>query len=99
MSLVNRNLTAVVENYFSALSRVRASGGATGELSYYPARANLLGAVGGALRPKVFPVNILADQGAGQTPERGVEGSKSLRVPHALPSAPKAFIDRNEETK
>ena len=67
-------------------------GGATGERSYYPALSNLLNAVGGALRPKVFCVSEMAQQGAGhpdfglyaakrvqkgQLPERGVVEVKS----------------------
>ena len=58
-------LTAVVEAYLSDLRRLRASGGATGELSTYPALANLLNGVGATLRPKVFCVVELANQGAG----------------------------------
>ena len=58
-------LTAIVEAYLSDLRRLRASGGATGELSTYPALANLLNAVGATLRPKVFCVVELANQGAG----------------------------------
>ena len=61
----NKKLTAAVEAYFADLRRVRASGGATGERSYYPALANLLGAVGQTLKPKVFCVLDSADQGAG----------------------------------
>ena len=55
MSTVNRNLTAAVETYFSDLARTRASGGATGELSYHTPLANLLGAVGGALASSRLP--------------------------------------------
>ncbi len=33
----NKKLVAAVEAYFADLRRVRASGGATGERSYYPA--------------------------------------------------------------
>ena len=58
-------LTSIVEEYLGDLGRLRASGGATGELSTYPALANLLNAVGATLRPKVFCVVELADQGAG----------------------------------
>ena len=58
-------LTTAVEEYFADLRRIRASGGATGERSYYPALTNLLNAVGSALSPKVFCVGELADQGAG----------------------------------
>ena len=58
-------LTTAVEEYFADLRRIRASGGATGERSFYPALTNLLNAVGSSLRPQVFCVGELADQGAG----------------------------------
>ena len=61
----NKKLTTAVEAYFADLRQVRASGGATGERSYYPALAGLLGTVGGTLKPKVFCVLEGADQGAG----------------------------------
>ena len=61
----DRKLIAAVEEYFADLRRVRASGGGTGERSYYPALANLLCAVGDTLKPKVFCVLEGADQGAG----------------------------------
>ena len=54
-------LTTAVEEYFSDLRRIRASGGATSELSTYPALANLINAVGATLRPKVFCVAELAN--------------------------------------
>ena len=61
----NKKLVAAVEAYFADLRRVRASGGATGERSYYPAVEGLLRAVGATLKPKVFCVQELADQGVG----------------------------------
>ena len=61
----NKKLLAAAEAYFSEIRRVRASGGATAERSYYPALAGLLGAVGATLKPKVFCVLELTDQGAG----------------------------------
>ncbi len=61
----SRKLIAAAEAYFADLRRVRASGGGTGERSYYPALANLLTAVGRGLKPKVFCVLEGADQGAG----------------------------------
>ena len=61
----NTKLIAAAETYFADLRQVRASGGGTGERSYYPALAGLLGAVGGILKPKVFCVLEGADQGAG----------------------------------
>ena len=65
MTGTNTKLTTVVETYFADLGRVRASGGATGERSSYGPLANLLNAVGATLKPKVFCVGELADQGAG----------------------------------
>ena len=58
-------LTTAIAAYIDDLRRIRASGGATGERSYYPAVTNLLNAVGSALRPQVFCVGELAEQGAG----------------------------------
>ena len=78
MPPTNAKLTAAVEDYFSDLRRVRASGGATGERSYYPALTNLLNAVGGALRPKVFCVSEMAQQGAGH-PDMGLYAAKQVQ--------------------
>ena len=58
-------LTTAIAAYLDDLRRIRASGGATGERSFYPALNNLLNAVGSALRPQVFCVGELAEQGAG----------------------------------
>ena len=68
----------MVETYLVDLGRVRASGGATGERSSYPALANLLNAVGATLKPKVFCVVELADQGAGH-PDMGLYSAKQLQ--------------------
>ena len=65
MTGTNKKLTAAVEAYCADLGRVRASGGATGERSSYGPLANLLNAIGAALKPKVFCVGELADQGVG----------------------------------
>ena len=74
----NTKLTAAVETYFADLGRVRASGGATGERSSYGPLANLLNAVGATLRPKVFCVGELADQGAGH-PDFGLYAAKQVQ--------------------
>ena len=58
-------LTTAIVAYLDDLRRIRASGGATGERSFYPALNNLLDAVGSSLRPQVFCVGELAEQGAG----------------------------------
>ena len=73
-----KKLTTAVETYFVDLGRVRASGGATGERSSYPVLANLLNAVGATLKPKVFCVVELADQGAGH-PDMGLYSAKQLQ--------------------
>ena len=66
MTATSAKLTTAVEAYFAELRRVRATGGATGERSTYPALRDLLNAVGDTLRPKVFCVVEMANQGAGQ---------------------------------
>ena len=78
MTRTNTKLTTVVETYFADLGRVRASGGATAERSSYGPLANLLNAVGVTLKPKVFCVGELADQGAGH-PDFGLYAAKQLQ--------------------
>ena len=78
MSGTDTKLTAAVETYFTDLGRVRASGGATGERSSYGPLANLLNAVGATLKPKVFCVGELADQGAGH-PDFGLYAAKQVQ--------------------
>ena len=78
MTGTNTKLTAAVEAYFTDLRQVRASGGATGERSSYPALSNLLNAVGATLKPKVFCVVELADQGAGH-PDVGLYAAKQVQ--------------------
>ncbi len=71
-------LIAAVETYFADLQRVRASGGATGERSSYGPLEKLLNAVGNTLKPKVFCVGELADQGAGH-PDFGLYAAKQVQ--------------------
>ena len=71
-------LTAAVESYLGDLRRIRASGGATGERSYYPPLTNLLNAVGAALKPKVYCVSELAEQGAGH-PDLGLYAARQTQ--------------------
>ena len=78
MTGTNTKPTAAVEAYFTDLGRVRASGGATGERSSYGPLANLLNAVGATLKPKVFCVQELADQGAGH-PDFGLYATKQVQ--------------------
>ena len=78
MAGTREKLTAAVESYLGELRRVRASGGATGERSYYPPLSNLLNAVGATLRPKVYCVSELAEQGAGH-PDFGLYAARQLQ--------------------
>ena len=78
MAGTNTKLTAAVETYFADLGRIRASGGATGERSSYGPLTNLLNAIGATLRPKVFCVGELADQGVGH-PDFGLYGAKQVQ--------------------
>ena len=73
-----KKLTAAVETYFEDLRRIYSSGGGTGERSTYPALANLLNAVGATLKPKVFCVIELADQGSGH-PDIGLYTAKQVQ--------------------
>ena len=76
--MANRKLIHAVEAYFTDLRLVRSSGGATDERSLYVPLANLLNAVGGTLRPKVFCVQELADQGAGH-PDFGLYSTRQVQ--------------------
>ena len=71
MPSITAKLTTEVEAYFDDLRRIRGSGGGTDERSYYPALRTLLNAVGQTLRPRVFSVVELAQQGAGH-PDLGL---------------------------
>ena len=78
MATTGAKLTTIVETYLTDLHRIRASGAATGERSYYPALNNLLDAVGATLKPKVRCVSELADQGAGH-PDLGLYTARQMR--------------------
>ena len=76
--MANSNAITAVEAYFTDLRLVRSSGGATDERSLYVPLANLLNAVGGTLRPKVFCVQDLANQGAGH-PDFGLYTTRQVQ--------------------
>ena len=71
-------LVSAVEDYLTDLRKIRASGGGTGERSYYPPLTNLLNAVGSTLKPKVFCISELAQQGAGH-PDIGLYAAKQVQ--------------------
>ncbi len=78
MTGTNKKLTGAVETYFADLARTFASGGATGERSSYGPLHGLLSAAGATLRPKVFCVGELADQGAGH-PDFGLYSTHQVQ--------------------
>ena len=73
--MASSKFTQAVEVYFTDPRLVRGSGGATKERSLYAPLANLLDGLGGTLRPKVFCVRELADQGAGH-PDFGLDANR-----------------------
>ncbi|MCY4054472.1 MAG: hypothetical protein OXF67_01110 [Cyanobacteria bacterium MAG CAR4_bin_6] len=73
-----KTLTAAVAAYCTELHRIYASGGATGERSSYGPLANLLNAVGATLKPKVFCVGEMANQGVGH-PDFGLYGARQAQ--------------------
>ena len=78
MTRTATRLTEAVEAYCTDLGRVRASGGATGERSSYGPLSVLLNTVGATLKPKVFCVGELADQGAGH-PDFGLYTARQVQ--------------------
>ena len=78
MTATSDKLAKAVAAYCTELHRVRATGGATGERSSYGPLANLLNGVGALLKPKVFCVQELADQGAGH-PDFGLYGARQVQ--------------------
>ena len=74
----NTKLTTTVETYLTDLQRIRDSGGATAERSRYTPLANLMNAVGNTLKPKVFCIGELANQGAGH-PDFGLYTAKQVQ--------------------
>ena len=77
MAANGRNLKAAVEEYLTELRRIRATGAGTEERSYYPALRNLLNSVGDTLRPKMFSVIELGQQGAGH-PDLGIFAARQV---------------------
>ena len=71
-------LTSIVEEYFSTLRLTQSTGAATGEQSTYPAITNLLNAIGATLRPKVFCLSQMANQGAGH-PDFGLFAASQVQ--------------------
>ena len=78
MTATNTALLRAVEEYLADLRRIRASGGATEERSYYPPLLNLLNAVGRTLKPSVFCISEIAEQGAGH-PDVGLYAARQVQ--------------------
>ena len=78
MTATSDKLAKAVAVYCADLQRVHASGGATGERSSYGPLSTLLSGVGALLKPKVFCVGELANQGAGH-PDFGLYGASQVQ--------------------
>jgi len=59
-------VTAPLETYLAELQRLRLTGVATEEISYYPPLQNLLNEIGRTLKPKVFCLSQPKNAGAGR---------------------------------
>ncbi len=84
-------MTTALHSYLADMRRIRASGAATPETTYHEALQALLNDLGVKLRPKVFCIGPLHDQGAG-LPDFGLFTANQLRrarprdpVPDQLP--------------
>ena len=78
MTATSDKLAKAVAAYCAELQRVHACGGATGERSSYGPLSTLLSGVGALLKPKVFCVGELANQGAGH-PDFGLYGARQVQ--------------------
>ena len=73
-------LRSAAETYFTALCDIRGSGGGTAERSRYSAIHSLLEAVGAMLKPKVVPVQDIAQLGPGSGhPDFGLYSAKQIQ--------------------
>ena len=77
MAASGNKLKAAVEEYLAELRRIWATGAGTEERSYYPALRDLLNSVGDTLRPKMFSVSEMAQQGAGH-PDLGLFAARQV---------------------
>jgi len=81
-----------VETYLKDLSRIRSSGAATDETSYYTPFANLLNEIGSGIKPKVRCIINIKNRGAGLpdgglfTPDQFQKASDTDPLPGQLPS-------------
>ncbi|MXY18688.1 MAG: N-6 DNA methylase, partial [Synechococcus sp. SB0664_bin_36] len=78
MTASSAKLTKAVTAYCAELHRIRASGGGTGERSSCGPLATLLNGVGATLKPRVFCVGEMANQGAGH-PDFGLYGARQVQ--------------------
>ncbi len=73
--------------YLSKIKQIRSTGGATPELTYYPALDSLLNAVGDLLRPRVHAVGPISTTGGDAFPDGGLYSSHQLQEGDPLPGA------------
>jgi hypothetical protein len=82
-------MATLTETYFHEIVRIRSSGAAVEETSYYPALSNLLNGIGREFKPQITCIMNIATQGAGLpdgglfTPDqfqRNLEAESALRL-------------------
>lgn len=81
-----------LEEYLSELSRIRSSGAAVAEISYYTPLSNLFNTIGSKLKPKVRCIINISNKGAGIpdggffTPDQFQKATAAEPLPGQLPS-------------
>ncbi len=76
----------ILADYLAEIARVRATRAGTGEVSCYGALAGTLNAAGARLKPRVFCVPNLRNQGAG-FPDMGLFVAARGQAPESWPEA------------
>ena len=89
-------LVAAVEEYFNDLRKIKALGVGTAETSYYPPLTNLLNAVGRSLKPKVFCISQLSQQGADHPEFRHLRRQAGIQGPAQAGAAPRGGCGRGK---
>ena len=92
----NSKLKAAVEDYLGDLRKIKASGAGTAESSYYTPLNNLLNAVGGSLKPKVFCIGQLVQQGAGPPRLRPLRRQAGVEGPAQAGATPRGRRGRGQ---
>ncbi|MGQ0663835.1 MAG: type ISP restriction/modification enzyme [Pseudomonadota bacterium] len=86
-------MTSPFETFFSRIATIRATSAGTAETSYYSALQEALNLIGAKLKPKVFCIAQLEDQGAGH-PDFGLYAQNQLHKASARKALPAGLPER-----